>query len=215
MQKILFYITLCLWIISASAFAENISQTNVSTSNLSNVSMANVSAPVAVAPTANESYIDLASRVTIIETNIQAIKTQVTDLQQQVLLSEEGIKLLKQEQDQSFSAWVISKVGQHYLIIFIAAICIILLILIFLHTAIWRSNKTKSQLAQKPGHKIEEDFDLMSTAEGMPAKLHLAHAYIDMGNNEMATSLLQEIIAQGEGNIKEEAQQLLTKIQTK
>ncbi len=61
--------------------------------------------------------------------------------------------------------------------------------------------------------------DLMSTDEGSgegqaDTRLDLARAYIDMGEPTMAETLLQEVIAQGTAEQKQEAQELLGKIGT-
>lgn len=84
----------------------------------------------------------------------------------------------------------------------------------------------KSPLAEKPGITPAEDiklddFDLgelpqdshaISSGDEAGTKLDLARAYVDMGDNEMARSLLNEVLQQGSGDQKKEAQALLQRL---
>jgi pilus assembly protein FimV len=66
-----------------------------------------------------------------------------------------------------------------------------------------------------------EDFDLgelptdshaISTGDEAGTKLDLARAYVDMGDNDMARSLLNEVLAQGSNDQKKEAQTLIQRL---
>ena len=56
------------------------------------------------------------------------------------------------------------------------------------------------------------DFDVFSTSEGVPIKLDLAQAYINMQDIDGAKTVLNDIIAQHRGKIVTAAQEMLKKI---
>jgi pilus assembly protein FimV len=62
-------------------------------------------------------------------------------------------------------------------------------------------------------HSHSEDLDLESTDE-VTTKLDLARAYIDMGDNEGAKSILEEVVGEGNEPQQKEAQQLLSGLGT-
>ena len=57
-----------------------------------------------------------------------------------------------------------------------------------------------------------DDYDFMNSDEGIPAKLDLARAYIDMGEASTAKELLLEILASGTESQRMDAQYLLNQI---
>ena len=65
-------------------------------------------------------------------------------------------------------------------------------------------------------YSVAEDHDHVRydelTEEGVAAKLNLARAYVDMGRDAKAKSILQEILAYGSDVEQEEAKQLLDKL---
>jgi pilus assembly protein FimV len=60
----------------------------------------------------------------------------------------------------------------------------------------------------------EEDFDLSSLddVDEISTKLDLARAYLDMGDHEGTRSILEEVIAEGNDEQKEEAKELMSKL---
>ena len=56
------------------------------------------------------------------------------------------------------------------------------------------------------------DYDVFATSEGIPIKLDLAQAYINMGDNKSAQTVLEDIIDQHRGKVVNKAQELLKKI---
>ncbi len=60
----------------------------------------------------------------------------------------------------------------------------------------------------------EEDEDLVIAAEsnGMSTKLDLARAYLDMGDEDGARQILEEVVAEGSGDVQAEARALLDRI---
>jgi pilus assembly protein FimV len=62
-------------------------------------------------------------------------------------------------------------------------------------------------------HSHSENLDLDSTDE-ITTKLDLARAYIDMGDNEGAKSILEEVVGEGSETQQKEAQELLGSLTT-
>lgn len=56
------------------------------------------------------------------------------------------------------------------------------------------------------------DYDVFATSEGIPIKLDLAQAYVNMGDNDNARIILEDIIHQHRGKIVQAAQTMLKKI---
>ncbi len=62
------------------------------------------------------------------------------------------------------------------------------------------------------GDDLDEDLDLFSDEDEVSIKLDLARAYIDMGDREGASDILDEILEQGSDEQQEEAKQLLDQL---
>ncbi len=58
----------------------------------------------------------------------------------------------------------------------------------------------------------EEDILIAADANGMSTKLDLARAYMDMGDDDGARQILEEVIAEGNDALKSEAQALLDRL---
>lgn len=58
----------------------------------------------------------------------------------------------------------------------------------------------------------ESEYDFMDSKEGIPAKIDLARAYIDMGDKKSACKVLNEIIVKGNTKQQTEAKKLLIQI---
>ena len=56
---------------------------------------------------------------------------------------------------------------------------------------------------------LDEDFDFLSEGDEVATKLDLARAYIDMGDRDGASAILQEVLEQGTDVQKQEARMLL------
>lgn len=69
-------------------------------------------------------------------------------------------------------------------------------------------------LAMAYAEESSGDFDVFATSEGVPIKLDLAQAYINMQDIEGAKTVLQDIIAQHRGKVVTAAQEMLKKITT-
>lgn len=58
----------------------------------------------------------------------------------------------------------------------------------------------------------DEDFDFLSGTNETATKLDLARAYIDMGDNEGARDILDEVLGEGDENQKNEARELMARL---
>ena len=60
----------------------------------------------------------------------------------------------------------------------------------------------------------EDDFDLSSLddVDEVSTKLDLARAYLDMGDHEGTRGILEEVIAEGNDEQKQEANELMAKL---
>ncbi|MBL6691690.1 MAG: tetratricopeptide repeat protein, partial [Pseudomonadales bacterium] len=59
---------------------------------------------------------------------------------------------------------------------------------------------------------IEDDLGELNLDEDAASKLDLARAYIEMGDNDGARSLLEEVVSEGDDQQVSEANELLGKI---
>ena len=57
-----------------------------------------------------------------------------------------------------------------------------------------------------------EELVIAADGYGLSAKLDLARAYIDMGDDEAARQILKEVVAEGTDDLKAEASALLDRI---
>ncbi|ULQ46373.1 hypothetical protein JN531_014890 [Flagellatimonas centrodinii] len=60
--------------------------------------------------------------------------------------------------------------------------------------------------------ELESDSDVISSGDEAGTKLDLARAYVDMGDNEMARVLLDEVLAQGSEAQKSDARALISRL---
>ena len=58
----------------------------------------------------------------------------------------------------------------------------------------------------------EDDFDFLGETDENATKLDLAKAYIDMGDNEGAKDILNEVISEGNDQQQSEARELLSQV---
>ncbi|UVM48267.1 peptidoglycan-binding protein [Pseudomonas sp. B21-015] len=58
----------------------------------------------------------------------------------------------------------------------------------------------------------EPDFDFLSGTDEVATKLDLAQAYIDMGDNDGARDILNEVVAEGDAGQKSEAKEMLSRL---
>ncbi|MNG08879.1 hypothetical protein D3C84_922670 [compost metagenome] len=58
----------------------------------------------------------------------------------------------------------------------------------------------------------EPEFDFLSGTDEVATKLDLAQAYIDMGDNDGARDILNEVVTEGDDGQKSEAKEMLSRL---
>jgi pilus assembly protein FimV len=58
----------------------------------------------------------------------------------------------------------------------------------------------------------EPEFDFLSGTDEVATKLDLAQAYIDMGDNDGARDILNEVVIEGDDGQKSEAKEMLSRL---
>lgn len=59
---------------------------------------------------------------------------------------------------------------------------------------------------------IDEELSFLADSDEVATKLDLARAYMDMGDKEGAREILQEVVAEGDGQQKQDAEELISRI---
>jgi FimV-like protein len=182
-----------------------------------------------VAPSAQgELFIDdVNNRLTVVESQNNIIQSQIGLLGERISAIEQNVEQLKQENlenKKNFSSRLIvlfepiqqqmdklsAVLGQT--LFAILSICIVALFLLIVVYLIIRCRRCS---AGSCSHKIEsdkEEYSITQNKEGVAAKLNLARAYIDMGNEAEAQETLQEVLKDGSEAEKLEAKELLEKM---
>jgi len=168
----------------------------------------------------------VSDRITTIEkvnadTQIQlkAIASRLTAIQADLVQIKSEQKLEQQSFFYKFSAGIDElqkRFGKEVFTMMVIGVLVILLLLI-----VWLFYPQKEITREKMERSLEEEVPEIGTTEeepaldteGIAAKLNLAHAYIDMGKNDDARALLQEVIIHGDDAQIAEAKALEGKIQ--
>lgn len=143
------------------------------------------------------------NKIAILSQNLNAADQKMLFLQKAQAASQQGLLNRVSQTLESWSEYVNFEVA---LIIF--GLVIVLLIGWGWHH---HHSKKKAPLpeASSSTESTQGEYDLMNSAEGIPAKLNLARAYIEMGNKSEAQNILQEVLKQGNEEQQKEAKALL------
>lgn len=141
------------------------------------------------------------ARLVNIEQHNLALQNQITGLSQQ-------LSTLQNEINEPIYIKLRDSLGGYGLYIAVGIIVVLFLLLFLWLSPSGTAKKTKAKIDKD----TESEYDFMGSSEGIPAKLDLARAYIDMGDNKAARDILDEIIKQGNKEQQEEAQGLLARI---
>lgn len=195
-----------------------------------------VQPPVAVASvpaviptvTAGEIVENLTNRLVESEAKNNAAQTQLAELGERINALEKNINQLvmaeKQKKNSSVSmffavvqqrATLLSEyLGQKLFMGIVAGIVLILLLLLIFLIMPQRKDGSAGYPRDDSSSK-GDDFDPLSGNEGMAAKLNLARAYIEMGQESKAQAMLYEVLSHGSDDEQAEAKTLLEKIKDK
>ncbi|MBU0743868.1 MAG: hypothetical protein KKE11_00645 [Gammaproteobacteria bacterium] len=156
---------------------------------------------------------DLANRLVTLEIQNHMLQTQITQISEQIKLNNE------QKTELCFYSKIQQQVGnlkdhmgpQLFFIVVVGIIAILLILLIYIIIP-QRKNKVVINYPQDNKISYDQEVNLMEGEEGNAAKLNLARAYIDMGHESKAQSMLHEVLSFGSDDEQEEAKLLLEKI---
>jgi FimV-like protein len=147
----------------------------------------------------NEQIKTIVEKNAIMQTQLAQINTRVSFVEKSThkLLRFDIAQLVKPLQKYTQADAVVASC-----VISSATLCLFIIIALLLQ--LFKKTVTK---------KTNEEYEVMSSKEDeTTAKLNLARAYIDMGKNAEARTILNEVIASGNATQQAEAQDLLTKV---
>jgi FimV-like protein len=101
------------------------------------------------------------------------------------------------------------------MVLIICVVALLLLMLVCLFVGRCRGRKCSigsCAQSEEPAKFDKEEFSVMESKEGIAAKLNLARAYIDMGSEDEAQVVLEEVLENGSSSEQSEAKELLEKI---
>jgi len=139
---------------------------------------------------------------------------QVSTNTSEITRLDKALTLLNQEVTAANPGLVQTNTGFHnwrtYLnmgLALVGGLIILFVILALLRNFLRKKPKARSEAVDD----TEGEYDYMGSAESMPVKLNLAHAYIKMENFAGAKEVLQEVIQKGTEEQKAAAKELLKK----
>lgn len=155
-------------------------------------------------------------KIDIITANSTALQDKVLTLSQSVNATNQKVVVLQKVQSETqqglLNRWsrILESWNDHLNFGVAGTIfgLVVVLLLVFLLRYKIRQKKLVSPSAL-PNIEEQGEYDLMNSAEGIPAKLNLARAYIEMGNKNEAHHILQEVLKCGNEEQQKEAQMLL------
>lgn len=183
---------------------------------------------------ANQGQIQASEKISQLEKQNNALQQKITALSQQVnelaQAKNTHIQPLLPSRHQQ-AAIRQQQIGQFDIGVSIGLFVIAILMFIWLLWPYFTGKKTESKktdafaakstalpetagATETTADNEEDEYDFLGSKEGIPARLDLARAYIEMGDTNVAETILQDIIAVDEAEYKHQAEQLLGKIQS-
>lgn len=167
----------------------------------------------------NERNQALAENDDIMHKQLVAMSGTVQELSSQIENQRTTLNTLIQTNTQEHIAWQ-QQLEQYAMIGAVIGGC--LLLLLALTWAKLLRNRQVQMVTENPSQDgasvsdddkdLEDEYDFINSAEGIPAKLDLARAYIDMDDIESAKDVLKEVIDRGNSLQVQQAKQLLSHI---
>lgn len=160
------------------------------------------------------------SRLNNLEQQSQSLTDKLNKLEQE--FSELTYNFIRAANKSSPNSWnvyftqlqdAIKKYGVNFLIgLLVLAVLLYLFRLLRRSSTKARAEETSEAEPIKKAPREKDEYDFMGSQEGVPAKIDLARAYIDMGDYKNAKIALEEVIKQGNEEQKKTAQELLDSI---
>lgn len=157
-----------------------------------------------------------AVRMDTIAASNNGIETKILALSQNLNSTEQKMTVLQKAQEMSQQG-LINRISQTleswggYINLEVAWMILGLVVALLIWWC-WHHHNKKKKIILDPTPSTEVsqgEYDLMNSTEGIPAKLNLARAYIEMGNKGEAHNILQEVLKQGNEAQQKEAKILL------
>lgn len=154
---------------------------------------------------------------------ISALEDQNNALREQIAVLNNQVQILARRplNDSTFIPVSATQSLGVYNLLFIGALVTSLLFLLVLW---WSNNRSRLRAIQSDQRHIptidsideedtEDEYDYLNSREGIAAKIDLARAYIDMGDQELAKQALADVLKQGDEAQQQTAQELIDRLQ--
>ena len=138
-------------------------------------------------------------RIADLDQHTLALQNQINNLQNEIN------KLKQPSQAELFYVNLQDSFGGYGLYVLGTIVAIILLLFIWWICPCRKPKENKEE-------DTESEYDFMGSNEGIPAKLDLARAYIDMDDKKSARKVLAEVTKKGNKEQQQAAQELLARI---
>lgn len=173
----------------------------------------------------NEKIKELTEHLEAVETRVNVLLDKVAEVAARIILMEkdiEGLNKLKKKNDgnllnkifavaQNYADQLSAYLGPALFITVVAGIIVVLFFLL-IYLIIPRRKTADVIYSSDKLFDKEEEFNLLAGKDGSAAKLNLARAYIEMGQDSQAKDLLHQVLLHGNNADQEEAKALLEKM---
>ncbi len=152
------------------------------------------------------------TQLTSLEQTNNLLQQQVTELSQQINALKQNVTTLQQPSklELFYANYLQNTLGGYAIYIIIVALIVILLLLIWWLSPCCHKKCHCASVAKEKD--TEAEYDFMGSEEGIPAKLDLARAYLDMEDHDAASEVLDEVLQKGDEAQKQEAKELLARM---
>ena len=174
----------------------------------------------------NQRIIQLEQQNNALREQIQNLGQQLAEYSQNASTTVLQLQPSSSAQQETFTSKLNHLLGNFDIKLSLGLLALILLTLIWL---IFRPSKASQTVtprfhqksivvepefnnAQQTESNLDDEYDFLGSREGIPAKLDLARAYIDMGENVNAMEILQDVLAKGDPSQQVEAESLMNKV---
>lgn len=189
-------------------------------------------APAQVVPAVTPEVVasqELTGRLTVLESKIGLIETQLVKLNEQLASIEKSLndfnkfeQNISKSQVYKFFTFIDQSImqletylGPHLFKAVVGGVVILLFLLLLALFSSHKHNEEDEKLEHSDNPNINHDLNSNSEEENNANKLNLARAYIGMGEEEKAKETLQEVLSHGSDAEQEEAHTLLAELKQK
>lgn len=159
----------------------------------------------------------------VLHNQLVAMAQSVQSLADQLEIEKTAINALNKNAYGAQSLW--QQDFQNYIIFGLAALGFVLLLFVItwakfltMRRELITARQTQSQSphttidTSEDEEELEDEYDFINSKEGIPAKLDLARAYIDMDERDTAQEMLEDILRNGDKTQQQTAKHLMSHI---